>query len=94
MARICEICCAVLAELSENQQAAIIPCGHSKICVSCAERVEVCPFCRGPIKDVYKLRSGDRRTEAIERLEWELDGARHQVWLHEYRLKRMQKIGP
>jgi hypothetical protein len=94
MAPICEICCKVLAELSENGQAVIIPCGHSKICFCCAEKVEVCPFCRGTINGIYKLRNGDARVLAAELRIWRRDERRHRVWLSEYRLKRMKNVGP
>lgn len=31
-------------------QICIVPCGHHAFCISCAEKLEICSICRGPIE--------------------------------------------
>jgi hypothetical protein len=46
----CAICCYYRTKI-----VALIPCGHTDICVQCAQKCKMCPICRKPIKGVQPL---------------------------------------
>lgn len=37
-----------VACLSLKRYVAFLPCGHLVTCISCSDRVDTCPVCRGP----------------------------------------------
>ena len=46
----CKICMNAVAKV------AFVPCGHCYVCVSCAEKLHTCPFCRAPIEERITLK--------------------------------------
>jgi len=46
---LCVIC------LSAARNCALVPCGHSQVCVDCANRIDHCPICRKRVASRVKL---------------------------------------
>ena len=45
----CKIC------MSNESNAALIPCGHTGICMGCADNVILCPFCQAYVRDKLRI---------------------------------------
>ena len=46
--RLCKMC------LDKECSTVFLPCGHMCACDSCAEKVQKCPICNGPIRGTVK----------------------------------------
>ena len=46
--------CIVCMALPKSHLA--VPCGHQSICGTCARRMQLCPYCRAPVREWVQLR--------------------------------------
>ncbi len=48
----CKVC---FDKLTDSNQSVLVPCGHSNICSTCVEKLDLCPICRAKINIRQKI---------------------------------------
>lgn len=47
-----DTCCICYTNAKDH---AVVPCYHMCVCVNCAQRIQQCPMCRGPVSRIQKI---------------------------------------
>ena len=51
-----ETTCIVCMALPKTHLADAVPCGHQCACGTCAEQMQLCPYCRVPVREWLQVR--------------------------------------